>query len=91
MNGSLKGDFVIAAGRYSDKISGMLKNGYVQDGFGYVKNSLYTISVDDQGDIQVNLAAGFLNTDDIPSLKTMAADLLFDLVFHYYTWRLSVH
>lgn len=85
VNGSLKGDFVIAAGRYSDKISGMLKNGYVQDGFGYVKNSLYTISVDDQGDIQVNLAAGFLNTDDIPSLKTMAADLLFDLVFHYYT------
>lgn len=85
IDGTITGNASITGGKYTGDVSAFLPEGYVQDNAGVVSNSLYTISTDGAGNITVSLTADFMNTVNIPALKSLAVDLAFDVVLNFYT------
>ena len=83
VEGKVNGNVVIAAGTYKEDISKYVSDGYTQEN-GTVKNRFYTIEKDVEGNYTVTLIAGAISRDNLPNIKTMALDILMDLVFNIY-------
>jgi hypothetical protein len=81
------GAFKVTAGKYGEGVidDSWLPEGYSQNSDGYVTNSLYSITVDEYGNITLNVLATFLDTSTVPDVTTMVQDLAYDLILNFYT------
>ncbi|MBR6506795.1 MAG: dockerin type I repeat-containing protein [Clostridia bacterium] len=85
VTGNVTGNAIILGGKYANSVSAFVKNGYVQDANGVVTNKYYNIVEDSEGNVIVELNAGVLHTDSIPSIPGLAIDLACDLLFNGYS------
>lgn len=83
--GKVTGNAIILGGKYESSVSAFVKNGYIQDENGVVTNKFYDIVEDSEGNVTVELNAGVLHTDSIPSIPGLAIDLACDLLFNGYS------
>jgi len=86
--GTINGaDVNVMAGYYSDDVSAFLKPGYEQEA-GFVRNTLYTIDVDSNGNVTFNLDAAAILGNINPTKamgKALGLELAADLLVNYYT------
>lgn len=85
VTGKVTGNAIILGGKYENSVSAFVKNGYIQDENGVVTNKFYDIVEDSEGNVTVELNAGVLHTDSIPSIPGLAIDLACDLLFNGYS------
>lgn len=85
VTGNVTGNAIILGGKYANSVSAFVKNGYVQDANGVVTNKVYDVVEDSEGNVIVELNAGVLHTDSIPSIPGLAIDLACDLLFNGYS------
>lgn len=85
VTGEVTGNAIILGGKYADDVSAFTKNGYVQNSEGVVNNKFYDIVEDSEGNVIVELNAGVIHTDSIPSIPGLAIDLACDLLFNGYS------
>lgn len=89
VNGELSGNFIITGGHYTTDVTSMLKKGYEVAADGCVKNKLYAVSEDAEGNITIAIKGDFLNLENAPttqdSLKDFAVDVAFDIVLNMFT------
>lgn len=85
VTGTVSGNAHIISGKYASDVSAFIKNGYTQDDAGVVSNKYFTVKADADGNITVELDAGVLAMDSVPSIRAMAVDLATELIFNGYT------
>ena len=85
VNGTISGSKVtVLAGKYTSDVSEYLKSGYTLVD-GTVQNELYTIFVDENGDITFNVHSEVLDMTDAPSVKALGIDMALDLAMNFFT------
>lgn len=81
---NVSGNVVILAGNYgTNDVSSFLKDGYYQEE-GYVRNELYYIEADSEGNITFVLDTDVID-GNFPNVKALALDIAADLVLNYIT------
>lgn len=83
LNGS--GAYKVSAGTYGTISADQLAGGYIIEG-NTVKNVVYTLSENANGDITVLLNAAFIETAKDTEIKDFALDLGVKLALNYFTW-----
>lgn len=84
VTGTLSGNVKVTAGTYAKDVTANLMDGYSQSTNGAVKNDYYTVSKDADGNYTIVLNAGAVDPSELPSVKTLAVDILFDLALNGY-------
>ncbi len=84
VTGKITGNVKIMAGTYTKDITDNLVAGYVQGSDGSVRNSYYTIDKDNNDNYTITLNPGAVNLNQLPDIKALALDILFDLVVNGY-------
>lgn len=86
VTGDLTGNFKVTAGTYTNGIStDMLAGGYIMDG-NTVKNAVYTLTEETDGNITVLVDATFIQNAKDTEVRDFALDLGVKLALNYYTW-----
>ncbi len=83
VNGDVSGNVIITAGKYSSDVTAFIKDGYTQTN-GVVANDFFAIVKDSNGNINVEINAGVLNTTAMPNVKAILVDLASQLIFNGY-------
>ena len=85
VNGTITGSKVtVLAGKYTSDVSAFLNSGYALEN-GTVQNEVYTISVDEDGNITFTVNSEILNMTTAPSVKALAIDMAMDLAMNGFT------
>ena len=84
ITGKITGNVKITAGTYAKDISSNLVDGYLQSSNGCVKNTYYSIDKDANDNYTITLNAGAVNLKELPDVKALALDILFDLIVNGY-------
>ena len=83
IDGKLSGSFLLTAGRYTENVSGYLKNGYYMNEEGYVCNDIYTIK--QMGDdLQIVLSASYLYNTHLVDFQSLLLDVAVDIALNLY-------
>ena len=85
VTGTISGNVRLAGGKYSYDVSKFIPEGYEQKANGVVSNKFMTIVRDENGNINVKLDAGTLYTENLPDIKTLAVDILVEILLNGYT------
>lgn len=85
VTGNVSGNLTLVAGKYAQDVEAFVKNGFIQDANGIVKNKFYDLYKDAQGNVVVELNASFIHTREMPDLPSLALDLACDLLFNGYS------
>lgn len=86
VTGTLTGKFVVTAGTYAQGIDdSMIAAGYILEG-NTVKNAIYTLEEDANGNITVKVDATFVAEAAETDMRNFALDLGVKLALNYYTW-----
>lgn len=84
ITGNITGNVKITAGTYVKDVAANLAEGYTQDENGVVSSEYYTIAEDAEGNYTVTLYPGAVNPSELPDVKNMALNLLFDVMINGY-------
>lgn len=84
VTGKITGNVKITAGTYAQNVSANLTLGYSQSASGRVTNNYYSIEKDAKGNYTITLHPGAIDPGDLPDVKTLALDILFDLAVNGY-------
>ncbi len=84
ITGTISGNVKIAGGKYDSDVSAFLTEGYSQIG-GVVENDFFNLVKDENGNISVQINAGALNTNKLPEIRTLAVDIIAELLVNGYT------
>ena len=84
VTGNITGNVKITAGAYAQNVSANLALGYSQSASGRVNNNYYDIKEDAEGNYTVTLHPGAIDPGELPAVKTLALDILFDLAVNGY-------
>lgn len=85
VTGKISGNVLVAGGKYLNDVSAFLPEGYEQRADGTVANKFINIVREENGDITVKLDAGALKTNKIPDVKTIAVDMIVELLLNGFT------
>ena len=85
VKGTVSGNVRLAGGKYGYDVSKFIPEGYEQKADGVVSNKFMTIVRDENGNINVKLDAGTLYTENLPDIKTLAVDILVEILLNGYT------
>ena len=85
VTGTISGNVLLAGGKYDSNVAAFIPEGYEQGEDGVVANKFMTIVRDKAGNIIVRLNAGMLSTNKIPDIKTLAADILVEILLNGYS------
>lgn len=85
VDGDISGNVIIVGGKYTNTVTDFVKAGYVQNADGVVVNEFYSISEDANGNVSVEIDAGLINTDSMPSVAGLVLEIACDLLFNGYT------
>ncbi len=83
VNGNVSGKVSIVAGKYSSDVSAFIKDGYSQTN-GVVANDFFALVKDSNGNVNVEINAGVLNTTAMPNVKAILVDVASQLIFNGY-------
>ncbi len=84
ITGTISGNVKIAGGKYDFDVSAFLTEGYSQIG-GVVENNYFNLVKDEDGNISVQINAGALKTNKLPEIRTLAVDIIAELLVNGYT------
>ncbi len=84
VTGNITGNVKITAGIYAKDITSNLVAGYVQGNGGCVKNTYYSIDKDAADNYTITLNPNAVNINQLPDIKALALDILFDLIVNGY-------
>lgn len=84
VNGTVSGDAVLVAGKYSHDVSAFIKNGYKQNADGVVANQFFDIVESDEN-IDIILNADIADMRSMPDAASLALDIVCDLLFNGYS------
>ena len=85
INGTVSGKAELTAGRYASDVTAFLFEGYHQEADGTVANDFYTLTQDAQGNYVATIRAeSILALEKMPSVQTLAVDLLYSLALNQY-------
>lgn len=85
VNGNVSGNVTIVGGTYTADVSGLIKNGYVQNETGTVHNTMFSVAQSEAGDITYSINASFYNDIMNVDVKSLAIDMAGDLLMNYFT------
>ncbi len=85
VTGTVSGNATLAGGCYDADVTEFIAEGYHQNANGVVTNNFFTIVKDANGDINVELDAGMLATNKLPDIRTLAIDIVAELLINGYT------
>lgn len=85
VNGDVSGNVTIVGGTYTADVSGLIKNGYVQNETGTVHNTMFSVAQNEAGDITYSINASFYNDILDVDVKSLAIDMAGDLLMNYFT------
>ena len=85
INGTVSGQAELTAGRYASDVTAFLLEGYHQEADGTVANDFYILTQDAQGNFVATIRAeSILALEKMPSVQTLAVDLLYSLALNQY-------
>jgi len=84
ITGNITGNVKITAGTYAKDITANLVDGYLQSSNGCVKNTYYSIDKDAADNYTITLNPDAVNVNQLPDIKALALDILFDLIVNGY-------
>ena len=85
VTGNVSGNVTIVGGTYTSDVSGLIKNGYVQNETGTVHNTMFSVAQNEAGDITYSINASFYNDIMNVDVKSLAIDMAGDLLMNYFT------
>ncbi len=85
VTGTISGNVKIAGGMYTADISAFLTEGYAQDASGVVENQFFNLVKESDGSISVKLNAGMLATNKLPDIRTLAVDIIAEILANGFT------
>lgn len=85
ITGAIDGGVILAGGKYAKDVTSFIPEGYEQAADGEVRNEFMNIYKDSEGNINVKLNASMFAGRKLPDLKTLAADMIVELVMNGYS------
>ncbi len=85
VTGTISGNVKIAGGKYDADVSAFLTEGYAQGTDKVVENNFFTLVKEADGSISVQLNAGMLMTNKLPDVRTLAVDIVAEILANGFT------
>ncbi len=82
VTGAVWGNVTITGGKYDSDVSAYIPKGYAQNADGVVANEFVTVLRDENGNVTVKLNANVLAMTTLPDVKSLAVDLIVELLLN---------
>jgi len=83
VTGSVSGNAIITAGKYSEDVSEYIKKGYAQSDEGIVNNEFFKL-VEENGNLDIIINADILDMREMPDAASLAIEMACELLFNGY-------